>query len=237
MKNALTRLFIFLTSFCLSMGCASTKITDRQILVNEKVPRPDNILVYDFVATPTDIPSDSSLAGKHDEHTTPQTAEQIKAGRKVGAEIAAQLVEQIHGMGMPAEQASTQSTPQINDLIIRGYLLTVEEGDADKRVVVGFGSGASELRTAVVGYQMTDQGLRKLGSGTLDADGSKTPGIAAPLAVAVSSGNPLGLIVSGGMKLHGEESGSSEIEGRVDQTVKEIADQIRVRFEQQGWIE
>ena len=81
MKNALTRLFIFLTSFCLSMGCASTKITDRQILVNEKVPRPDNILVYDFVATPTDIPSDSSLAGKHDEHTTPQTAEQIKAGR------------------------------------------------------------------------------------------------------------------------------------------------------------
>jgi hypothetical protein len=78
--------------------------------------------------------------------------------------------------------------------------------------------------------------LRKLGSGTVDAGGSKTPGVAAPLAAAVASGNPLGLIVSGGMKLYGEESGSSTIEGRVKQTVNEIANQLRLRFEQQGWI-
>ena len=31
-------------------GCASTKVSDRQVSVTEKIPQPDHILVYDFVA-------------------------------------------------------------------------------------------------------------------------------------------------------------------------------------------
>jgi hypothetical protein len=38
------------------------------------------------------------------------------------------------------------------------------------------------------------------------------------------------------MKVYGEKSGSSTIEGRVKQTVKEIADQLKLRFQEQGWI-
>jgi hypothetical protein len=33
-------------------------------------------------------------------------------------------------------------------------------------VVIGFGSGGAELQTAVEGYEMTPQGLRKLGQAT-----------------------------------------------------------------------
>jgi hypothetical protein len=83
---------------------------------------------------------------------------------------------------------------------------------------------------------MTAQGLRKLGSGKVEAGASKGPGVAVPLAVAVASGNPLGLIVSSGMKVYGEKSGSSKIEGRAEQTAKEIAEQLKPRFRQQGWI-
>ena len=237
MRNVLKLQWILLTSLCLSMGCASTKVTDRQVLVDEKIPRPDHILVYDFAATPADIPADSSLAGQHDEHPTTQTAEQIQAGRKLGTEMATQLAEQISGMGLPGERALAQTKPQINDIVIRGYLLSVDEGSADKRFVVGFGSGTSDLKVAVEGFQVTDQGLRKLGSGTLDADGGKTPGVAAPLAMAVSSGNPLGLIVSSGMKIYGEKSGKNTVEGREKQAVKEIAEILQDRFKQQGWIE
>jgi hypothetical protein len=236
MKKTFKLMFIILTSLYLSTGCASTKVTDRQTLVTEKLPRPDHILVYDFVATPADIPADSSLYGKHDEHPTPQTAEQIEAGRKLGNAMAEQLVEQIRAMGMPAERASHQAKPKINDIVIRGYLISIDEGDYDKRFVVGFGSGASKLTTAVEGFQMTDKGLRKVGSGRVDAGGSKTPGVAVPLATSIASGNPLGLIVSGGMKLHGEKSGKSKIEGRVKSTVKEITNVLKERFKQQGWI-
>jgi len=98
------------------------------------------------------------------------------------------------------------------------------------------GTGGSELKTVVEGYQMTARGLRKLGSGTVDSGGSKGPGAAAPAAVAIATGNPIGLIVSGGMKIYGEASGSSKLEGRAKATAKEIADVLKTRFEQEGWI-
>jgi len=217
-------------------ACASTEVGNRQIVEDEKLSRPDHILVYDFAASPADVPADSAVAGQYSEHSTPQTAEQISIGRQVGAEIATELVAEIRGMGLPAERASSGSTPQTGDLVIRGYLLSIDEGSAVKRVAIGFGSGASQLKTLVEGYQMTAQGLRKLGSETVDAGGSKSPGAAVPLAVAVATANPVGLIVSGGMKVYGETSGSSRIEGRAKATAKEIADQLEPRFRQQGWI-
>ena len=84
--------FIILTSLCLSIGCASTKVTDRQVLVNEKLHRPDHILVYDFVATPADVPTDSSLAGRQDEHPTSQTDEEITAARAASCDRKADFV-------------------------------------------------------------------------------------------------------------------------------------------------
>ena len=158
------------------VGCASTEVSNRKILVDEKLPRPGHIWVYDFAATPADVPAESALAGKHDEHPTPQTAEQIATGRQGGAQIAVQLVDEIRGMGLPAVRASSGTTPQVNDIVIRGYLFSVDEGSATKRVAIGFGSGGSALMVSAEGFQMTAQGLRKLGSGDVASGGSKTPG-------------------------------------------------------------
>ena len=57
------------------------------------------------------------------------------------------------------------------------------------------------------------------------------------LEIRFATGNPAGLIVSTGMKLYGEETGSSKLEGRAKATAKEIADQLKPRFQEQGWIE
>jgi hypothetical protein len=225
-----------LFALVVAAGCASTRVTDRQPLVTERLPRPDHILVYDFVATPTDVPADSALADHSSVQRTPQTAEHIATGRRVGGEIASQLVQEIRSMGLPAERASTATKPQINDIMIRGYLLAVEEGSATKRMAIGFGSGTSHLSVAVEGYQMTAQGPRKLGSGKVESGGGKGPGGAVPLGVAIATGNPLGLIVTSGMKVYGEASGSSKIDGRAEQTAKEIGVQLKPRFQQQGWI-
>ena len=216
-------------------GCASTKVSDRQTLVNERLPRPDRIWVYDFAATAGDVPGDSALAGQYG-NPTGQTAEHVATGRALGSLIAAELMGDLRSMGLPAERASAQTTPQVNDIVIRGYLLSVQAGSAAQRVAIGFGSGNSELHTGVEGYQMTAQGLRLLGSGTVSSSGSKTPGAAVPLGVAVASGNPLGHIVSTGMKVYGESSGSSKLEGRADQTAQEIAKQLKPKFQQQCWI-
>ena len=139
-------------------------------------------------------------------------------------------------MGLPAEHATSRTTPAVGDLVIHGYLLSVEQGSAAERVAIGLGKGDAELKVAVEGYQMTDHGLREVGSGALDTTQTKSPGAAVPLAVAIATKNPLGLIVSTGVKLHGEETGSSTIQGKAKDTAKEIAEQLKPRFQDQGWI-
>ena len=233
------RVISYLFAVFVGAGCASTDIKQRENLVgaNEKLPRPDQILVYDFIATAGDVPSDSSLAGHYSQPLSTQTAEEAQAGRQLGASIARQLVEEIGNMGLRALQAPVGTKVWINDIVIRGYLLSVEEGSGAQRVIIGFGAGASELETAVEGFQMTKDGLRKLGSGTVNAGGNKTPGAALGLVGFIATANPVGLIVSGGTKAYGEMSGNSKIEGRAKATAKEIAEQLRTRFQQQGWID
>jgi hypothetical protein len=84
---------------------------------------------------------------------------------------------------------------------------------------------------------MTADGLRKLGSGTVNAGGGKSPGAALGLAGLIATANPAGLIVNVGMKAYGEASGDATIEGRAKAVAKEIAETIKPRFQQQGWIQ
>jgi hypothetical protein len=233
-RKRLVQLVIALSALA---ACSGVKVSDRKILVDEKLPRPHHIYVYDFVATPADVPSDSQLAGHPAlAKQPPQTAKQIALGREIGADLAKQLVAEIAAMGLPAQEMTGQPALELSDLAIHGTLLTVDPGSATERVAIGFGEGAAELKVAVEGYYMTDHGLQKVGSGTLDTSANETPGAAVPLAVAVASGNPIGLIVSTGVKVYGEESGSSTIHGKVKDIIAEVAKLIRPRFEQEGWI-
>jgi hypothetical protein len=218
-------------------GCASTEVTDQRQFTIGHLPRPGNVLVYDFVATAADLPPDSPLAGQASALAAPQTAEQIAAGRQAGAQIAEQLVEDIRAMGMPAERAMPGTKIQINDILIRGCILSVDEGSTLKRVTIGFGSGKSTLKAAAEGYQMTPRGLRRLNSGTVNAGGARTPGGEVALVTLLATGNPVGLIVGSGVRVYNEASGRSKVEGRAKQVARSIADQIKPLFQEQCWID
>lgn len=216
-------------------GCASTKVTSRDTYNGEPLVRPDRILVHDFAATPAEAPADSAVAAQA-AGPAPQTAEDVAVGRRLGAEIARQLAADLRGMGLPGVQAAGQPPPRVGDIVIKGQFVSVDEGRTGRRVLVGFGSGAAELRTAVEGYQMTPQGLRRLGGGETDSAGGKTPGLLVPLGVAAATSNPLGLIVVGAVKLRREQTGANTIEGAAKRTADEIAAQLRVAARKQGWI-
>lgn len=99
--KSITRFAFCAVALVAAVGCASSKSTSHPLAVGEKFPRPGHIWVYDFAATPAEIPADSALAGQHSEHPAPQTPEEIATGRKVGAQLAMDLVEEIRNMGMP----------------------------------------------------------------------------------------------------------------------------------------
>jgi hypothetical protein len=168
--------------------------------------------------------------------STPPTPEEVETGRKYGAQIAQQLVADIQAMGLSAVQAGPGSMPQVGDGVIRGYIVSAQGGGTVKRFVIGFGAGTTEMDTVVEGYAVTPQGWRRLGSGTLTSSGGKTPGMIVPAAVAIATANPVGLIVVGGLKIYGEASGKNTLEGRAKAIADAISEQLKIRFQDRGWI-
>jgi uncharacterized protein DUF4410 len=220
-------------------GCASTQVTQQTPMVQTEVPRPNTIWVYNFVASPADMPADAAIAGRVGAPSTPPTQEETNEGRQLSALIAQDLVADITAMGFKAVQAGPGSSPQVGDGVIRGYIVSTEGGglgSAAQRFVIGFGAGTAEMDTVVEGYVVTAQGWRKLGSGTLTASGNKTPGMIVPSAVTIATGSPVGLIVVGGAKLLGEASGRTGLEGRAKATADQIAEELKIRFQDRGWI-
>ena len=231
------RSVLCLLAMVIFAACASTNVNQQTPMQAPGIARPNQIWVYNFVANPADMPTDSSISGQVGAPSTPPTAQQVQEGRRLGALIATELVADINAMGLSAVQAGPGTTAHVGDGVIRGYLVSVQGGSAVKRFVIGFGAGTSEMDTVVEGYVLTPQGWLKLGSGTLSSSGNKTPGIAVPAAMAIATGNPIGLIVVGGMKVYGETSGKNTLEGRAKATADAISEQLKVRFQDRGWIQ
>ena len=225
-----------LVSLAVVTACASTKVSDREAMYSGQLPRPGMIIVYNFITSPDGVPPGSALAYQNLTPTVPPNSQQMALDQQLGAQIAQELAQEIRNMGLPSVQATPYTLPQVNDIMLRGYLLTVDQGSAAERVALGFGAGASDLKTFIEGFVMTPTGWRELGQGDINATGSKTPGASLGLATLLITHNPIGLIVSSGVKVYGEASGSATIEGRAKATAKEIADQLKIRFQQQGWI-
>ncbi len=217
-------------------GCAKVQVSDRQELSDGQFPRPQHIYVYDFVGTPGDVPPESTLSGQPVADTPQMTEQQIALNRQIGSELAQALVDEIVAMDLPAQRVYGQPMLEVGDLVFRGTLLTIQVGSAAERVAIGLGEGAAELKVALEGYEMTPNGLLAVGRGKLDTEAGKGPGAAVGVVTLLATKNPLGLIVSTGVKLHDEKTGSATIQGKVQQVAKEIATQLRPRFEQQGWI-
>jgi Domain of unknown function (DUF4410) len=216
-------------------ACASTNVSNVQSSTSGPIPRPANIWIYPFAGSPADVPPGTDFSTLSTAQGPPPTAQDIATGRQLGAQLSTTLVADLQGKGLPARFANPATRPLLNDLVIQGCLYSIVEGSAGKRMILGFGSGASDLSTAVEVFQMTSAGLTKLGSGDVQSGSNKTPGMALGAATYAVTNNPAGLIISGGMKIYGQASGKDTIEGRVEATAKEIADQLYTRFQARGW--
>jgi hypothetical protein len=221
----------------IAAGCASTNVTTQDTRAGtEEIAQPETIYVYSFVSTREDIPSWTAAAIRYAEPSEPQTAEELATARQLGALVASELVAKITEMGLVASEASSGTNPKVNDLMLAGYFESIDAGSTAGRMLLGFGSGSTELRTVVEGYQMSTLGPRLLGSGTVESGGNKTPGLVVPLVVLAATANPIGLAVAGTAKVAGEATGRSKIEGAAKKTASEIADLLRKRFQGRGWI-
>ena len=131
-------------------GCASSGVAQRQSTpAAQEVTRPALIIVYDFAGTADDLPSDSVIAGYHEQRSARQTRREVELGRRLGQLVAANLVTELNRAGITAKPVDSAPVPRIGDGVIRGEFIAVDKGSAIKRVIIGFGAGAAELKTLV----------------------------------------------------------------------------------------
>jgi hypothetical protein len=215
-------------------GFSTGKATVNHPYTGPALPRPARILVYDFTSDLKDVPDSSGIRARlSGAGANPQHA---KVSRELGTRVATDLASRITGMGLYAMRASSLTTPKAGDIVFKGYFLSADEGDAAKRMALGFGSGGAELKVKVEGYQMTKSGLRFLGSGEGSAETGKSPGVAVGIGTTIATQNPLGLIIGGAMKAQGEASGKETIDGAAGKIAKLIAAKLEEAFKRQGWI-
>ncbi len=238
---------------CISISCAKTTVTAQQdYMEGEQLPKPDRIVVYDFAATLEDVPADDPMIGFYAKPAKSLKADEVSIGRRLGAEIAGELVKEIRNLGMPAERSSGGSSPGTGDLIIRGVFVTIDPGDRLKRMLIGFGAGAGELKTFVEIYRLTAEGPRPLVTEEIKATGGRMPGMLVSIAAAIAAG-PAGLsvgaaaaagpagaagqaaAVSGGVNVV-KEVGPESLGAAAKGTAKEIAKALSQIFARHGWI-
>ncbi len=230
-------ILVMLFAVFVTIGCASSDIAELQRHYEEDtLSKPGRIIVYNFSASPDDITRDAAISGHYQRRTLPQTAEEKKLGRQLGDKVAEELVKEILALGMPAEHADRWHPPSIGNLLIMGEFISIDKGSRAKRMLIGFGAGAGALETHVVGYQFTDQGLKRLGDAVIETSGGKMPGMLVPVAGGAVAGRAgTAIVVSGSMNV-AQELGPESLNAAAKRTAQEIIKILSRVFAEQGWI-
>jgi hypothetical protein len=120
-------------------------------------------------------------------------------------------------------------------VLIKGQLISIDEGNRTERVVVGLGAGRSDVRADVQVYEVTAAGRQLVDTVEVNAKSGLTPGMAETMGVGGLTGHLLvATAVSGGLHVVSESIGA-DVVADADRAAKGIAKQLARLFAEQGW--
>ena len=202
------------------------------------LPRPSEVFVRPFAASPEDVKVHLGLTSHLTGHTSysDRTAEELKEGRKLAWATAEELTKKIRAMGLPA-RLSEDPPAGLSALVIDGALISVDEGNSEERAVIGLGKGRTQLNVIVRVFEYMPEGRRFVDAFEVDATGGWKPGAAEMGVVGLAVGaNPAVMIltnVGGGIA---SEKMSAGIDATAKHAADRTADVLARFFMQHGWI-
>jgi len=223
-------------AIALATGCARTSVQSVQVLASD-LPRPTMIVVYPFVTSGATVALNSGLLSKLREavQATPEDQERENVAQQVTEILAEKLVKRIQDLGMPAQPSSAAVPAQGSTLAIEGQILSIDEGNPTRRMLIGLGAGSSEVRTLVQVYAVTGGGQRLVEDFYTTVKSSRKPGMAETMGAGAAAGRAAeSAAVSVGVTALTAQS--QTVEGDAEAAAKAIAKQLAKFFAQQGWI-
>jgi len=205
------------------------------------LPRPSLVVVETFAVSPDEVDLDGGLSSEivdavKAEDGTSRTEQELQTGRKVTDAIAKKLVVEIQDMGLTAQRGDAVPPGTQNALLIKGQLVSIDEGNRTERVIIGMGAGRSDVQVHAQVYQVTPAGSTQIDRIEVDAKSGLTPGMAETMGVGALTGHLLvSTAVSGGAHVVSEAVGANVV-ADADRSAKGIAKQLSVLFGREGWI-
>jgi Domain of unknown function (DUF4410) len=220
-------------------GCASTDAeVTRANAANARLPYPSQILVYDFAISPSEVSPDSvatdRLSGAGDDPY--ENAEREQLERQVAAIVAEGVASELRELGLPATRWRGAPPAGANIYAIEGQFVTIDEGNALRRMIIGFGAGGTEVRTLVQAYYISGGRKSLLGEAEVSAESSNKPGLAAaiPVGAAVTSLGTAAAVQSG---IGVISEMNTDVQEGAEDTAEAIVELLKPRMEDHGWID
>ena len=218
----------------LCFACARARVRNVEVDRSATLPRPARVVVFDFDTGAADVRVGSSPGRTARRAVGLYVSESDTLAAAVADTLASRLVEDIRGLGLSAERAAGAAPPAPNDLVIQGQFLRIDEGSQVRRFVIGFGVGATELRTQVEVFQVTPEGWRPIKQFDTVAEGSRFPGAAFFVAGGAAAGTVVtSAIITSGVGVIREVRAS--IDGDARRTSEQIARTLSELSTAQRW--
>jgi hypothetical protein len=217
-------------------SCGRTSVENVDVRATA-LPRPQLVVVHDFGVSADAVALDRALGARVLEAV--KNEPEIQAHRKVGEEVAKvlteTLVKEIGKLGIPAVAAANATPVAGPSLQIEGQFVTVDEGNRLRRAVIGFGAGASEVRTMVQVFETTNEGRRLVEDFYTTAKSSRKPGFGPMAGAGAAVGTAAtSAALSAGVGV--ATAHSQTVEGDAKNTADEIVKVLKQFFAEQGWI-
>jgi hypothetical protein len=193
--------------------------------------KPERVVIQNFT-TVGDVVMDESMATRLHQHSllhrgSGEDATPEALIRKVQDSFAKTLVAQFKKVNIASDRVTDASSVVGPALIVEGEFIAVNQGDATQRIMLGFGRGASDIKTHVII--------------SLAVNGSKT--VLLDCNINSQSGKKPGAIVSmgGGSLAVGAATGDlgdnkATVQGDASRMAKLVAKQTEAVMVAQKWI-
>jgi hypothetical protein len=204
------------------------------------LPRPQVVIVDTFAASADEVTLDEGLSTEVVEaikahRGDSRTEQEVQASRQVADAIADKLVVEIRDRGLRAERGSALPAGVQNAVLIKGQLVSIDEGNRTERVIIGLGAGRSDVRADAQVYEVTPAGRRLIDTIEVDAKSGLAPGMAETMGVGGLTGHLLvSTVVGGGLHVADEALGANVV-ADADRSAKGIAKQLSALFGKEGW--
>lgn len=205
---------------------------------SETLPRPARVLIHDFIVPIDGVTTDESIAGRlhrgmmlrHgvDEDSSPEALT-----RQVQEAFTKTLTEELKKVNMPVVASPAQRAlmadrvPAGSELVIDGEFVAIHEGDETKRVMIGFGRGASDIKTHLTVSAIVQDHPVVILELNLSSESGKKPG-----AVATMGVGSLAVEAAAG----GVGDRKSKVETDASRMATLVAKQLEVFMTDQKWI-